>query len=79
MILTLHNELDLDLDQIVLYQIMGRMAYHITQATTIDIYPQAREKSGFMEWISVIRYYGGGSLTIGCVQRTPNSPVEFHS
>lgn len=79
MILTLHNELDLDLDQIVLYQIMGRMAYHITQATTIDIYPQAREKSGFMEWISVVRYYGGGSLTIGCVQRTPNGPVEFHS
>lgn len=73
------NELGIDIDQRVASEVFARVAYHVTQADSIVIFPNERDRYGFMEWIIQIQYAGGGALTIGAVQRGVDSPVEFHS
>ena len=73
------NEHDWELDPAVLYAVMHRMAAHVPQAERIEVYPQERNKNGFLEWVINIKYHVGSRLTIGCVQRKPEAPVEFHT
>ena len=76
-----------ELDQDMLNAVMAKALQHLQQATLIDVYPQERvpanapayKHPGWLEWIIRIQYVGGGSLTIGCIQRTIGAKVEFHS
>ena len=76
-----------DLDPAMLAAVLARAARHVPEATAINIYPQERiaadappyRHPGSIEWIMRIQFRGDVSLTVGCLQRTPESKVEFHS
>jgi hypothetical protein len=38
-----------------------------------------RKDSGWIEYLMFIQYEAGGTLTIGCIQRSADQPTEFHS
>jgi hypothetical protein len=86
--ITLWNEHGWDLDPEMLAFVMGRVvARHAPQAHTVDVYPQERipldapnwKSPGWLEWIVRVLYVGGGSLTIGCIQRGPGLEFESHT
>ena len=77
--LELHNEGDLDLDSGMLAKAFQVAARHAPQATTIDIFPDLREPSGWLEWGVSVHYKGGGKLWIGVIQRTADSEFETHT
>lgn len=79
-IITWHNKLAITPDPTMRDAVFARLiARHLNLAKSIDIYPADRESPTFAEWIVRITYPTGAGLTIGCVQREPGSPVEFHS
>lgn len=50
----------------------------------VDLYLNERGKPdsgspGWCEYLMRIQYEGGGSLTIGCIQRELGARTEFHS
>jgi hypothetical protein len=79
------NEHGWDLDEDMLQAVMTRIARHVPNAHTIDVYPQERRAMnrlsdpGMLEWIIRVLYRSGGQLTIGAIQRSPGVNVEFHS
>lgn len=85
--LTVHNVLGWELDEGMLRAVLARCALHVPQAHTIDVYPQERSPAdapawkhpGFLEWTLRVLYRSGSALTIGCIQRAPGEPFEFHT
>lgn len=71
----------------MLAAVMQRMAQHAPQARSIDVFCNARtpmvvaewKDPGWCEYVCVIKYRSGGQLTIGCIQRGPGQPTEFHT
>lgn len=44
------------------------------------VYPNKRDKNGWLEWLLVYEFEGGSKLTVGAIQRhTQEDEVEFHS
>lgn len=86
-VLTVHNVLGWELDAGMLGAVLQRCAFHIPNAKVIDVYPQERvaqdapayKHPGWLEWLVRIHYHTGSALTIGCIQREPGEPFEFHS
>lgn len=74
------NDLGIDVDDDMITAVFTRAALSVPRASTIRIYPSARRPGeAFLEWIMRIEYRDGGGITIGCVQREPGGPLEFHS
>ncbi len=48
-------------------------------ACAAAIFVQPREDSGWIEYITQTDFKGGGGITVGVLQRTPDGPVEYHS
>jgi len=49
---------------------------------SVTVYPGHSDEpdKGWMEWLLVYEYVGGGKLTVGAILRTPDQlDVEFHS
>lgn len=85
-VITVHNVLGWELDDLMLKEVLKRCARHVPTAQVIDIYPQQRRAmdrisdAGMLEWIIRIHYRRQGEpFTIGAIQRKPGEPVEFHS
>lgn len=68
-----------DVDTEHLQAALKLAARHVHAADRIDVYTSNREPSGWLEYIVVMRYVAGGSLTVGVIQRTPGAEVECHS
>jgi hypothetical protein len=45
----------------------------------VQIFPSERTSEGWLEWLLVYTFKTGGRMTVGAIQRTPDSPMEFHS
>lgn len=74
------NDLGVAVDDDMIIAVFTRAACNVPRASTIRIYPSARRPGeAFLEWIMRIEYRNGSGITIGCVQREPGGPVEFHS
>lgn len=56
-----------------------RMGGLENRVTSVQIFPKAPEKNGWLEWLLVYEFVDGGKLTVGMIQREPNGEVEFHS
>lgn len=76
------------LDETMLLAVMRRVARLASSAEAIDIYPQERvpddappyKHPGSCEWMMRVTYvHSTYAITIGCLQRSPTSEVEFHS
>lgn len=46
----------------------------------VEVSPSKRGTNGFLQWMAVVMWWGSNKpLTIGIVQRSEESHVEFHS
>ena len=65
-------------EAVFLGAVLARLAHHqhVDKAT---IYVIPRKESGWIEYLMFIQYEFGGTITIGCIQRTVDGPMEFHS
>lgn len=85
--ITIHNVQGIELDAQMLHAAMRLVARHAPNAQIIDIYPSLREPAdapawkfpGRIEWLVRVHYHGGGSLTIGLLQREPGAAFESHT
>lgn len=83
----LHNLHGWELDDGMLEAVFKRCARLAQECKLIDIYPMERipadapayRHPGFLEWHLRVHFRSGTEMTIGCVQRQPGEPVEFHS
>lgn len=73
-------------DPKMLESVMAR-ALHFERATTCNIYVADRvpldapeySHPGWLEYALNVVFEDGGNLWIGCIQRKPGEPIEFHS
>ena len=56
-----------------------RMGGNEDRVASVTIFPSARNKEGWLEWLVRYEFSTGGKLTVGAIQRRPGEPVEFHS
>lgn len=87
------NQLGWGLDEAMLAFVMGTVVpRHLHNAERIEVYPQEREPQelppgkthhrdppGWCEWTVNIKYRTGGTLTIGCIQRSLDAKFETHT
>lgn len=59
--------------------VMARLARHVPSADLITVFCSEPQAEGWLEWMIVIAFKSGSSLTIGALRRTPGGEVEFHS
>jgi len=87
--ITIHNQASIGADREasqLLIAVLERALRHVHQdGSTADIYCDARgtqNGSQSPEWLEFglrVQYATGGSLYIGCIQRTKGANFEFHS
>ena len=59
--------------------VLARAARHTHAATKIEIFCDEPKANGWLEWTMRITYRSGHGITIGCIRRTVDAEVEFHS
>ena len=73
-----HNVHGWELDPGMLGKAMGLCARHMPRSHTIDVYPQERRSTGWLEWLVVAHQITGRAAHIGITQRSHGSEFEFH-
>lgn len=58
---------------------MGRAMNHLGAGVKVTIAGNERRKDGWLEFSMLVQYPSGGKLFIGCIERKPGEPAEFHS
>lgn len=58
---------------------MARAMNHIAAGGKVTITGNERGKDGWLEFGMLVEYGSGSKLFIGCIERTPGAPAEFHS
>jgi hypothetical protein len=43
----------------------------------VVLWPTVRKLNGWLEWTMEVQYLSGSRLHVGCIQRTPESKIEF--
>lgn len=51
--------------------------HHNVDHVTISL--NERDAEGWLEFAMVFKYRDGGGLYVGCIQRKPGEPFEFHT
>lgn len=78
------NAFGTPLDDGMLFSVLQRLSWFVPNASKIVVHTsdrvaEGKSDAGWLEWIIVITWKRGGTMTVGAIQRGIGEKTEFHS